>query len=1083
MSRNRNNTTRAPDGSTPTLEPIEEESDDDPTSADLDSNVDEESAEEESADVSGGVSRDVSAEESADEENDHSSSSVETPNDDFLMSNEDGTNSPPPPQAPILPAQVSAGESGEKLNVLELADAGRKPLSDICPNFTTLHDFEQREVLRQILQTTAAAYGRELFKDPRDGRVNEDMFLKVFQDPSGGHARSTYVKILQPCSKDFNNKTYARWADQLPAHVIKEVLENPDAPVALDYFCKAVWSTTRSSSKSFQVEQMAQEFVLVNSEIDVVKYDSTCSRVAQLLHVNRDLVDEIRTYFFDADQIRCYYTPCQFALILDCVSTDPTDTFRNKLDKPAVLARVAKMNSKQAEFDAAGAEVLGTRKRVDFPALSTALDTGLTAVQTDFEATLVQKWSTSGRVTRFINTPAGGGKTYIAAEIVHVLLGVTSMMHTLARLSTWTSNILNNASHGMIVKDTDDRMETETMCMSRMCIVAVDSALIDTWKRALSREDCRNRRVVTVKDSVSLTEMQIQCGESMVNDMSTQRQVEFSNSLITLCDKRMLHDVLVALRGKPFVSLVIDDPLPVVGKSLDPICQRVFLLSANSTEFVSELATLNRPHIYANMLAQELHFAEKKPFQIRDALCLPPTGTLGKDAIAEQVDRMRGNVIKQATCVMNSFFFDWMLEEMAVWTPKSVVKFPLMDTYETKIGRSFFSPAKQYQPFTADFITDEIILKRSDVFLSDGVTIMRPDLFKEMTTAGILSTKPSRGRKKSDQSEEATGQQPAESSAKKLKNGEKAIAQAEEGSDKAKDFVLGINFGRLFAGCLEACALPAPAAGRKRGRNAQKGSQQLKFFALTNSGSMLHSVIPLSEARSNLDSLPTDTSGELATRISNIKDTLTRRHEQKCTLLCTNCGHGFDESDFCVSLYRARYQCMVCPGCAEASAFSFTDLSVVNFDKISFKAQLNSILDTQLPGSVLSDVLNSCTSSWKSATAGEQFELASFSSLFLLIGALIRNSPIVKRILLYVADETRASVRLMTTLLSEILSLEVREYSDQPVKNAFLASLLDKQDVLTLGQSKKRKATKHILDAIYTDRAECLCILNRICYI
>eukprot|EP00854_Cymbomonas_tetramitiformis_P000365 gene365-689_t len=993
---------------------------------------DEEDEEEEDEEDLGSDEEDGSEEDEAgtgtdlDSDDEESDIDAEKFSEEFGVANQDGvpntgidkealvpTPAPPSPAAQPAAAEGSLATEVVTETVTEGPQAAStshdakaetlKTLSEIVgppmtlqrnfPEYVTQHDSSQRTVLMTIFREHALRNLQKCCQDPRDSRMNEDLLLEVVMRSPGSAAAKTYSPVYTPYEQDENPEDVSAWPDMLPVKVIRMSMEDPEGNHAFKHFRAAIFPTKQVRARSFQLDQVASELVVVREDLDVVRYSSTNSRLVKLYHIARESVDEVRTYFFDADESRCFFTACQFALILDCVSTDPTDTCRGILDKQFLLTRVEQMGKKQAELEANRVRVASARKRVDFDAVRDTIQACMKD-STVKKATLVEKWSSAGRVSRFINTPAGGGKTYIAAEVVHVLLGVKKMLHTLAGLSTWASSIFNRASNGVTVEESDDCMD-------------IDVTWIDT---------------------------------------STEQQLKSSKSLITLCTKTMLRDVLEALNGKSFLSLVIDDPLPVVGEPLKPTCRHVFFLSANSTEFVSELAALGRPHVYADLLSADMQLAEKRAFHIRDGLCLPQTGSLNKAAIDEQLSRMRGNVVKQAHCVMTGAFFRWMIDEMADLTPQTVLKFPLMDPFENKIARSFFSADKKHQGLVPSFEAAGITVKGNAIFCNDGVTLASSEQISRLLEHRYLISKTRCSKKPRTQ--------PGTSEA-----GASAAPPPPEARLDKVDYLLGPNADYLFSGHLEMITSEPPPSQGKKGRAVKKPTQTPIYKMTVQPQEETRSVVRLSEIQPAIARLPDDADGQFGLRLAAVRDTVSRRLHQNYTLLCTRCGWAFDEDTFLVRMCRARFQCMVCANCAEASQFAFSDPSVVKFDPAVFKTELNAILDTELHGDDLQAVIASCGASWKAATAEEDYEIASFRALFLLLGALVRDSPKRKRILLYVEDAVRPSLKLMTTLLCEFFGVQTREYAEQAVKDSYLASLLE-PDAPTPGQSKKRKATK-----------------------
>ncbi|KAK3244302.1 hypothetical protein CYMTET_46078 [Cymbomonas tetramitiformis] len=534
--------------------------------------------------------------------------------------------------------------------------------------------------------------------------------------------------------------------------------------------------------------------------------------------------------------------------------------------------------------------------------------------------------------------------------------------------------------------------------------------------------------------------------------MSTLKQLQRGVSLITVCDKNMLGALLHAFKDKPFVSLVIDDPLPLVGDPLKPLCQRVFFLSANTTELVSELASLNRPHIYEHMFNAKILCAEQQCFQIRDNLCLPATGTITKEVIDKQLDSIRGNVRKQAYCVMDSFFFDWMIKEMAELTPATVVKFPLMDRYENKIGRSFFSAVKRYQDYTVSVEDNTITFKRDRIVCFDGVTPVSDETLSQLLAEHVLVLKVCRGRKKPKHDKKSDEEQMAVND---------AGADADEGlvTQSSQQYVLGSNCHSLIAGHVTVSVVPVAAAEGRRVRGPPKTTQEVTYIVPTNRVQMIKPVANQESMEQFLQDMSLDTSDtEFKNRVSAIKTLITRRQSQNHSLMCTRCGWGFDESDYCVRLCRAKYQRMICPSCGYLSPLTLGNSKLVDFDKVVYQRDLHRILNSELSGQDLQSVIQACEANWKSVTSSD-LEYPSFKYLFLLIGSLIRNDPIVKRILLYVTDDNRATLRLLANLLSELLCLETRQYYDQPVSDSSMADLLE--PATQNGESsKKRKLTK-----------------------
>ncbi|KAK3243071.1 hypothetical protein CYMTET_47213, partial [Cymbomonas tetramitiformis] len=614
---------------------------------------------------------------------------------------------------------------------------------------------------------------------------------------------------------------------------------------------------------------------------------------------------------------------------------------------------------------------------------------------------LVSNWDAKGRITQFVNVPAGGGKTYIGIEMTFVLLGGRCITELLRNLHVWYTLIKTDGSDGMLSERQHVCLKEIRLC--RMSVVSADSSLLEMWSSALqNRSDDTTEfsvDVFVVKSEVTLQSFRELFANYLIG--STEA-VENGRALIVVCDRSFLPNLLKSLDGKPFVSLVLDDPRPIQGECLVPICRRVHVLSADSTTFVTGLSELGARNPYSAILGRSVQACEKERDQVQKSLLFSEK-PLKKRDVEQQPDVLVGNLAKFCLNMNTDYWLDWLLKDTRAHIPEKIVKFPLMDCSGNKVGEDFFSEGRRFlhNVVSAYDPSDERLgqspriaemrLVENDAQLGQQA---RTDFMRQFVSSKILT--------------------------------EKTVKDTSQ-------YSLGLRSDCLTAPFVE--EMPeGPRPNEKRHRKRDKTWRLVAWMTKEmHAANFLKPSDVLTHSKRGLDRGQIDEAMKI--RLEEIQKIAERRPNDH--LMCARCGWGFRRDDEFCGFAFATYACLVCPNCGNV------DQAPPN---IFGKGAIGDVLgcmakcvDDALPGDSADQILASFSERLK---RDDHFEFASFKSLFMLLAALVTEKPKLTRFLLYVQDRNRPSILMLLTLLGKLRHIDHRSYVEQKVDDPYLRTLL-----------------------------------------
>ncbi|KAK3284907.1 hypothetical protein CYMTET_7457 [Cymbomonas tetramitiformis] len=884
--------------------------------------------------------------------------------------------------------------------------------------------------------------------------VNNDELLQLMQqfalrneDKQAFLGRSYPMQFV--LSSNGEEADSSMWSRYPPNAVMQRVLDGNKSAYH-EYYLEHIQKIHAASAQEFVNARVGEDLSLPNPEQDVARYQTTLSEWLKLLRINSADLADICMTFHNSDDELCLFTPSQVVTIYMATTLGQSNvvTVDISMERLFAFMRTYKENQEAVKSALAQDSIADTSDvqnllTQDYDKLYKHYEKN--ALNSKYLYVKSGANNTSGRIVKFINLPAGGGKTPVSLEICYVLLGLRSMNQMLQGLPSWSSVITStDANSFSIINGTQYNGYARSML--RLCIIAVDRNTLSTWKTVHEYKNRYRGRVSNIDAYVvsragDLGSLPLELEKCAVDKDSTEDMLRNSRGLVLLCEMQHLLQVLQVVDGRAFAALVVDDPKASHMGVINPICRYFFMLSANCTEFLTSLKTASKTSkehsadktqsMYKRLINPMAKNVEEYPLEIKNNLLLPEGATFKLDMLRNVESTIEGNVYRSTATIVAPYMQQWIVKEMSHHMPSKVIVFPLCTKDEHGLGRALFSDEKLYTNFpTLPITTPGRDGKRSPVVLKQkqliSCTKKSVDL-SALVTAGFLHIK-----------EKASSRT--------------AKAQKTDKADQPKDpSVIMLGERAQWYSAPLAVLHPVPTESREKQSKARASTSKASEIeprfckwlddtnTLINYDKLKHDCksIEKAECLSNISNhayaLPFFPYSVLDTSIPPAFEAV----EKENLYVCMRCSQSFDVRSPFVQTSLSHLSFILCPTCGFHHSRECVDKGAALEGEHKLQEQ-SKLRDSETLEETLSRFRERCNDE-------ENFPVLQY--LVEMLGDLVLNQKsMLRRFLLYVSDQNRDLMRCCMKLLQEEYGTSFKEYAEQPIICSSLTRLMHQDD-------------------------------------
>ncbi|KAK3234636.1 hypothetical protein CYMTET_55186 [Cymbomonas tetramitiformis] len=885
-----------------------------------------------------------------------------------------------------------------------------------------------RHSMMKMLYAEAIQQLRTLIDD-------EEIVDVISSSKSTGLASQYLISLNAESSESGSELKTGIWSRYPPASVTRGVIEE-GTDSTFSYYQGHIRKQHAAAVIDFLRDRVLEDTSLPNPSEDVVTYETSITDFLKLVRICEADLHDISMTFPDCDNQSCLFTSSQVATIYLATTMDQSNFVTGKISIGRVDEFLKQYDSKQntlKERFGAGEQLQADAKlqydrivKVDYKKLAQSLKSAMkdsNAVDQLYVQTgYVQP---TGRIVKFVNLPAGGGKTHVSIEICFVLLSLRCLRKTLNTLPLWSS-VITSAGGNSFSLVGSFQQSAFVRAMLRACIIVVDRNNIDAWRVILELKQkskpLHKLSVRTVKTAEDLDSLSLDLERCVVDMDATDSMLQNSRGMILLCEVGQLQKVMKVVGGRSFAAMVVDDPKGSHVGAIDPICRNFFFLSANPTEFLASLSLpckAGKEHIvdrtesmFKNLIPSYAKYVEKSPLDIREALLSPEGGLLKPESVARIKQSVDANVYRAVVSTMPPCTQEWTIRDMSRYMPSTVTVFPMCTKREHGFGRPFFSNEKLYvdhetfDVFSAykDSKLVPLVVKQSQ-FWSVSASVARKTVLSDLQQFSYVTEvkKP----------EPRSGAAP---SRKKVSESEYVVhrkAQWYSAPMLFRDQKNQFNFVKWYDDAHFA------------GKTFVKYSDLFGYIT----DLKLEKNVPKA-----LPDLPTPPSASFPGAI--LKSSLMgSKHlktvDEKDVYACMCCAHLFTSNEFLQSSIQ-HFSAILCPNCAIPDQGFDEQRSIAKDERPLLRAaeKYGEFTLEQL----LAHFRGVCNDN-------ENFPVA--QHLVDMVGALLMcKEVIMRRFIVYVSDRNRHLLLLCMKLLEEEYSVSFREFVEQNIACPYTAQLL-----------------------------------------